>query len=185
MRKALRLLALVLSFTLLVSGAQAAVKAGATCSKLGSTSTVSGKKYTCIKSGKKLVWNKGVVVVKPTTVPTPAPTATPAPTHKSGIVANGTAALKYIGSRVTGTPIVSSGVITGVTLNGSIYDITMATSGSGYTSAPAVTLIGGGGSGFVGSSIMSGTSVQRVYITNSGINFTSVPTVRFGTLFTN
>jgi len=112
-------------------------------------------------------------------------TATPAPSHKSGIVANGTAALKYIGSRVTGTPIVSGGVITGVTLNGSIYDITMGTSGSGYTSAPAVTLIGGGGSGFVGSSIMNGTSVQRVYITNSGINFTSVPTVRFGTLFTN
>jgi hypothetical protein len=112
-------------------------------------------------------------------------TATPAPTHKSGIVANGTAALKYIGSRVTGTPITSGGVVTGVALNGSIYDITMATAGSGYTSAPTVTLIGGGGTGFVGSAIMNGTSVQRVYITNSGDNFTSIPTVRFGTLFTN
>ena len=112
-------------------------------------------------------------------------TATPAPTHKSGIVANGTAALKYIGSRVTGTPVVTGGVVTGVTLNGSIYDITMATSGSGYTSAPAVSLIGGGGSGFVGASIMNGNSVQRVSIVNSGDNFTSVPTVRFGTLFTN
>jgi hypothetical protein len=48
--------------------AVAAVKAGAACSKLGATSTSAGKKYTCIKSGKKLVWNKGVTVVK--TLPT-------------------------------------------------------------------------------------------------------------------
>ncbi len=42
-----------------------AVKAGATCSKAGSTSTSSGKKYTCINSGKKLVWSKGVLTVAP------------------------------------------------------------------------------------------------------------------------
>ena len=86
MRKALRILAVALSLTLVVSVAQAAVKAGSACSKLGATSTVSGKKYTCIKSGKKLVWDKGVVVVKPTpattpaTTPTATPTATPTPT---------------------------------------------------------------------------------------------------------
>jgi M6 family metalloprotease-like protein len=34
-----------------------------------------GKKYTCIKSGKKLVWNKGVAIPKPTATPTPTPTA--------------------------------------------------------------------------------------------------------------
>ncbi len=38
-------------------------KAGAKCSKVGATSTSAGKKFTCIKSGKKLVWNKGVAVV--------------------------------------------------------------------------------------------------------------------------
>ena len=34
------------------------------------------KSYTCIKSGKKLIWNKGVVLVKPgpTSTPTPTPT---------------------------------------------------------------------------------------------------------------
>ena len=62
----------------------AAVKAGAACSKLGATSTSAGKKYTCIKSGKKLVWNKGVAVAvpKPTSTPTatPSPTSTPTPT---------------------------------------------------------------------------------------------------------
>ena len=62
MRKALQILAVALSLTLVVSVAQAAVKAGSACSKLGSTSTVSGKKYTCIKSGKKLIWNKGVKI---------------------------------------------------------------------------------------------------------------------------
>ena len=80
MRKLLRFLALFLSLALFASGAQAAVKAGSACSKFGSTSTVSGKKYTCIKSGKKLVWNKGVVVVKPTPVATPSATPTPTPT---------------------------------------------------------------------------------------------------------
>lgn len=64
--------------------ASAAVKAGATCAKAGSTSISSGLKYTCVKSGKKLVWNKGVKVVAPkptvTPTPTPAPVATPTPT---------------------------------------------------------------------------------------------------------
>ena len=61
--------------------AVAAIKAGATCAKLKSTTTVSGYKYTCIKSGKKLVWSKGVkIVVTPKPTPTPSATATPTPT---------------------------------------------------------------------------------------------------------
>jgi len=63
--------------------AVAAVKAGSACTKLGATSTSAGKKYTCIKSGKKLVWNKGVTVAapKPTATPSaiPSATATPSP----------------------------------------------------------------------------------------------------------
>lgn len=45
--------------------ASAAVKAGAACAKVGSSGTTAGKKFTCVKSGKKLVWNKGVAVAKP------------------------------------------------------------------------------------------------------------------------
>jgi len=63
-----------------ISASLAVVKAGSTCSKLGVTSTYSGKKYTCIKSGKKLVWNKGVTVALPKPKPTPTPTSTPTPT---------------------------------------------------------------------------------------------------------
>ena len=82
----------VLGFALLLTFAtpvQAATpKAGAKCTKAGITATAAGKKFTCIKSGTKLVWNKGVTVkaapkvdVKPVEpTPTPTPTATPTPT---------------------------------------------------------------------------------------------------------
>ena len=60
------------------------VKAGDPCKKIGLTSVTNGKKYTCIKSGKKLVWDKGVTISKPTPTPTPTPsptaTASPSPT---------------------------------------------------------------------------------------------------------
>ena len=57
-----------------------AVKSGDSCKKVGVTATANGKKYTCIKSGKKLVWNKGEATAKPVPVVTPTPTPTPAAT---------------------------------------------------------------------------------------------------------
>jgi hypothetical protein len=60
-----KLLILLLALTLLgATPVHALTKAGAKCSKAGATSTSAGKKYTCIKSGKSLVWNKGVAVKK-------------------------------------------------------------------------------------------------------------------------
>ena len=47
-----------------ISPAQAVVKAGAKCTKAGATASVGGKKFTCVKSGKKLVWNKGTTIKK-------------------------------------------------------------------------------------------------------------------------
>jgi len=41
--------------------ANAAAKAGAKCVKAGNIEVVKGKTYTCVKSGKKLFWNKGVI----------------------------------------------------------------------------------------------------------------------------
>jgi len=58
----------------------AAVKAGDLCKKAGSTATASGKKFTCVKSGKKLVWNKGVAIAKQVPSATPTPTPSPSPT---------------------------------------------------------------------------------------------------------
>ena len=55
----------------------AAAKAGASCPKAKATQIVGSKKFTCIKSGKKLVWDKGVTIPK---AATPKPTATTTPT---------------------------------------------------------------------------------------------------------
>lgn len=55
-----------------VSTAAAAVKAGGTCKSVGQISKQKGLQYTCVKSGKKFVWSKGVKIAKPTpTFPTP------------------------------------------------------------------------------------------------------------------
>jgi hypothetical protein len=66
----LSILSLLLSTPLI--SANAAVKAGASCKTLGITSVASSKTYTCIKSGKKLVWDKGVAPIK--SIQPPAPT---------------------------------------------------------------------------------------------------------------
>lgn len=59
--------------------ASASVKEGAACKKAGQSSTVSGRKFTCIKKSGKLVWNKGVAVKKaPAAASTPAASAAPA-----------------------------------------------------------------------------------------------------------
>ena len=54
-------------------------KAGAICSKAGIAKNYNGKKYTCVKNGKKLVWNKGVIIK--VAAPKPAPTPIPSPSH--------------------------------------------------------------------------------------------------------
>ena len=72
------LLSLVVLFALIApSHATAAIKAGGVCKKVGQISTVAGKKHTCIKSGSKLIWSKGVKVAKA------KPSATPAPSKAS------------------------------------------------------------------------------------------------------
>ena len=65
----------------------AAVKAGATCKKVGQVKKSKGTTYLCTKQGKKTVWKKRVISALPTPSPsaseiasTPIPTATPVPT---------------------------------------------------------------------------------------------------------
>jgi hypothetical protein len=58
--KSILVLAAALFFSSVGTPAFAAAKAGAKCSKAGATETVGSTKFTCIKSGKTLVWNKGV-----------------------------------------------------------------------------------------------------------------------------
>ena len=74
-RKSHLALAIVVLLSLSSPVYAAAPKAGSKCTKAGQTSTSAGIKYTCVKSGKKLVWNKGVVVKAPI-----KPEESPAPT---------------------------------------------------------------------------------------------------------
>ena len=69
-----------------VQGALAAIKPGSACKKAGQVALESKKVYTCVKSGKKLIWNKGaaipggVVGALPTqSQPAPTTTTQPAP----------------------------------------------------------------------------------------------------------
>lgn len=72
-----RLIAFLSIISLFIStpliSAHAVTKAGGVCAKVGIISVVSGKTYKCIKSGKKLIWNKGVA--KPAKVIPVVPTS--------------------------------------------------------------------------------------------------------------
>ena len=65
MRKAAVAIFLIASLLVPVSAQAATAKAGASCPKVKTTQIVGSKKFTCVKLGKKLVWNKGVVNPKP------------------------------------------------------------------------------------------------------------------------
>jgi len=86
MRKSLIGLVLVLSLSSLPAYSANTPKAGSACNKKGVTKTYKGKEFKCIKKGGKLVWSKGKVVNKETSVavpevtPSPSPTPSPTPT---------------------------------------------------------------------------------------------------------
>ena len=66
MRKIALAALLVTSLLVPVSAQAATAKAGASCPKAKATQIVGSKKFTCVKSGKKLVWDKGVAIPKAT-----------------------------------------------------------------------------------------------------------------------
>jgi hypothetical protein len=60
-----KVLAVLIAVSLLgIAPAQAATKPGGKCTKAGATVNSAGKKFTCIRSGGKLVWNKGITIKK-------------------------------------------------------------------------------------------------------------------------
>ncbi|MFM8842834.1 MAG: hypothetical protein ACKOFJ_01220 [Actinomycetota bacterium] len=74
---------MALAFTSIPYVSEAAVKSGSKCAKLGQISITGGKKYTCIKQGKNLVWSIGKTITqaapKPSITPTPISSPTPLP----------------------------------------------------------------------------------------------------------
>ena len=55
--------------------------------------------------------------------------------------------------------------------------ITVSNGGSGYTTAPTVTLTGGDGSGATAEATVVGGVITKITVTNSGMGYTSSPTV--------
>jgi hypothetical protein len=118
---------------------------------------------------------------------TPGTLSSSEPTHRLGTIQNGTAALKFIGTRAKGSITVSSGAVTAVNLTGAVREVDLVTGGSGYTTAPVVSFSGGGGSGAVGTAKMNTATgtVLYVIITNPGDNYTSDPDVHFGSAWSS
>ena len=63
--------------------------------------------------------------------------------------------------------------------DGRLTQIILDDGGSGYTSTPAVSFTGGGGSGATADCEIGGGAVTKIYIQNAGTEFTSAPTVVF------
>ena len=96
MRKKFLAVALIAASLSISPLSQAATKPGTPCSKLGATSTTNSTKFTCVKSGKKLIWNKGESIAQPAAQPSPTATASasPAPSATVKPVVDPTAACK-------------------------------------------------------------------------------------------
>lgn len=62
---------------------------------------------------------------------------------------------------------------------GSISYIAVKSGGSGYSSAPAISITGGGGNGATATATISGNRVTGITITNAGSGYTSIPTISF------
>lgn len=62
---------------------------------------------------------------------------------------------------------------------GRVTSVTVTNGGTGYTSAPTVSLTSGGGSGAAAKAIINGGVVTQVLITSNGTGYTSAPTVGF------
>ena len=71
------LVALILTLVPITAFSAQKINPGSTCKVYKQKVTYQNKAYSCIKSGKKLVWNRGVGIVKPTPTPTQTPRPTP------------------------------------------------------------------------------------------------------------
>ena len=60
---------------------------------------------------------------------------------------------------------------------GHVTGINVTAGGSGYVTAPAVTITGGGGSGATATAVIAGGVVTAINVTNGGSGYTSTPTV--------
>lgn len=101
-------------------------------------------------------------------VVTPGQLSTVAPTHRDGTVLNGTAALKYIGTTLKGTVTTRN--------DENITTITLTSAGSGYTTAPTVTINDPTGVNATAVATIGTSSISSINVTNGGSNYVA-PTI--------
>ena len=87
MKRILALFLVVSSFVVFSGTSSASIKPGTSCSPKGKISIFGGVKYTCVLSGKKLVWNKGIKI--PTASTTSTTTTFVAPTTTTTLTQSG------------------------------------------------------------------------------------------------
>ena len=108
--------------------------------------------------------------------------ATNSPVHTKGIAKNGNVILKFRGTGITANANIVAGPnsVTLTDLYGVVRDIVITNNGSGYTTAPNVT-ISGDGTNATATTTITNNTVNKITITNSGKNFTTPPSVIIGT----
>lgn len=65
------------------------------------------------------------------------------------------------------------------TVVGYVSAIVVTAGGTGYSSPPSVSFVGGGGSGAAASALLTGNAVSSIVITNQGSGYTSTPAISF------
>jgi hypothetical protein len=77
----------------------------------------------------------------------------------------------------TSTPIKTYQATVTNTTNKPVVGITVVSAGTGYTSAPTVTISGGGGTGATATATVANGKITGFTVTNQGSGYNSVPTV--------
>jgi len=85
----------------------------------------------------------------------------------------------YIVDIATPTPRRFTTYPNGITVGSIVGTLSVTAGGSGFTSAPTVTISGGGGQGAAAIALVSGGAVTALVITSRGWGYTSAPTVAF------
>jgi hypothetical protein len=79
--------------------------------------------------------------------------------------------------RLATTPVPTQAYATAQLLNGFVIGATVTSGGSGYTTNPAVSIVGGGGSNATAVATVAGGVVTKITITDAGIGYTSTPSI--------
>jgi hypothetical protein len=67
---------------------------------------------------------------------------------------------------------------TALIFDGFVYGTTITSGGAGYTTAPKVQFVGGGGSGASATTVVSNRSLIAINVTSTGSGYTSLPTIQ-------